>query len=70
MKSLSIKQALTAVLVMTMPLATIAQVDPGGAGNPDAVPFSDYANLVFLGIGLVFAGVVFVKNQQKKTAKA
>ena len=42
--------------------------DAGAGGNPDGVPFSDNMNLMFLAVGLVFAGIILKKNFYKKTA--
>ncbi len=55
---------------MLLPLAGICQpATPGGGLNPEAVPFDDNMNLIFLVAGVVFAMVVVVKQlkQQNKS---
>ena len=66
MKPLSKKQLLTTIVILLSPILSMAQADPRGAATPDAVPFSNYANLVFMGIGLIFGVVIFEKNFVKK----
>ncbi len=60
---------------MLSPVLAISQGGPGGPGDGpptgDAVPFDDNMNLLFLAAGIVFAGVVVVKQlQQRKKANA
>ncbi len=59
---------------MLSPVLAFSQ-GPGGPGDGpptgDAVPFDDNMNLLFLAVGIVFAGVVVVKQLQlRKKANA
>ena len=62
--------AIAAICLMLSPVASFCQVDPGGAGNPDAVPFDSNMNLIFLAVGVLLAGFVMIRKFKKTLVKA
>ncbi len=57
---------------MAAPAAGICQGPPepvNGGGNPE-VPFDSTMNLVFLGLGILFAVFVLVRRNRKQVVKA
>jgi hypothetical protein len=68
-------QVFVAGCLMATPFLAIAGPgEPGGgaaaAGGPDGVPFDINMNLIFLTVGVLFAGFVIAGKFSKKTTKA
>ena len=69
MKKRLAKIVLISSLVIS-PLFGISQTGPDDPPFPEAVPFDDNMNLLFLAVGIVFAVFFTIKYSRKKTASA
>jgi hypothetical protein len=75
---ITVKKNLTKALVIAvtaiLPAVGFGQPpgpgDAGGGGNPDGVPFDTNLNLIFLAVGLLFAGFILARQLKKRKATA
>jgi hypothetical protein len=63
-------QFLVMLLVLVIPAISFGQPPAAGngGGTPDAVPFDDNMNLLFLVAGIAFAVLVTIKQLRSKAA--